>query len=309
MSTYSPFDRGIDFDRLAGFTPIIRPLADGIRASSASVCASCAIIEYLDPNDDRVSGDFMPKGVAFFGHITHQSWSWASFGPWSAKHLIEQAVPWAHGVSHEDTVITEGTWAGQYEVKTHSSDKPKNPSAANHRQTQFRMRLRELAGMPIYGPTRVVTISTTGREKGIARGPWEVELTDELRTEFDATLAAINVFMARGEFDLHGDALKSLSDGCTRCFPKPVVQPVVGLDGLIERFVRVKREMDSFDAQRKTYADAKLALKSELDDLRTKIDPLVPDDAVVEAMSATARKNRAGTLVIKEHPKPAETAA
>lgn len=301
-----PFDIPIDFDKLEGFTPTIRPLADGLRASTAAECPACAIIEYLDPSDERVSGDFVNKGVATLGHLLHQAWAYQEFGA-SGKFVgteleveVEAAIPWKHGVSHDDVVVYGGEWAGVYEVKTHSDTKPKAPSAANHRQSRFRMRLRELAGLPTPGPMRLVMIGKAGREGGWVRGPWEVTINNEQRAEIDDVLDGIDAFLIRDTYDLRGDDLKQLAKGCTRCFPKPVRQATGGADGLLGRYVAIKREHDEIDAQRGKYAEAKKALKEELDTIREQLDAKVPEGIVIESMSgATATRNRAGTLTIK----------
>ena len=54
--------------------------------------------------------------------------------------------------------IDGGPWSGYWEVKTHSEQRAKAPSSANIRQVRFRMRLRELSGAKVYGPSRIVTI-------------------------------------------------------------------------------------------------------------------------------------------------------
>lgn len=306
-----PFDIPIDFEKLEGFTPTIRPLADGLRASAAAECVSCAIIAYLDPNDDRVAGDFVNPGVATLGHLLHQCWAWQVFD--HADSEVEAVIPWKHGVSHDDVIVRSGEWAGVYEVKTHSDPKPKAPSAANHRQARFRMRLREHAGLVVPGPMRLVMIGKTGREGGWVRGPWEVTLDDTQRNEIDAQLAAIDSILNRvgGGLDLHTDAeLKFWSNGCTRCFPKPKVYNIKGVDGWLGRYTNLKREHDAIDTQRKVYADAKSALKKDLDAARAEIDKLVPDGVVVEALSgATATRNRAGSLSITVPRNDAENAA
>lgn len=291
----SPFDIAIpELDQ--GFTYLQRPLADGMRASVASECAACAVIQYLDPNDERV-GDFVNDGVAFLGHLLHQAWAYGVFK--GQQYECEAAIPWAHGVSHDDVIVHTGRWAGVYEVKTHSETKPKAPSAANHRQAEFRLRLRELAGLPMPGPMRLVMIGKAGREGGWVRGPWDVTLTDDRRAEIDARLAAIDAFLAAPPYDLHGAALHALADGCTRCFPKPKVGASGGLDGLLGKYARIKREHDQIDAERKLRAEAKKELAQQLADTRAEIDERVKDGVVIESLSGvTATRNRAGALTI-----------
>lgn len=293
------YDTAIYLDGLSGFTPTIRPLADGLRASLACECPSCAIIQYLNPTDDRVASDVVSEGVATLGHLLHQAWAFQSFEGHGA-YEVEAAIPWAHGVSHDDVIVHEGPYAGVYEVKTHSDTKPKAPSAANRRQSEFRLRLRERAGLPVPGPMRIVMIGKAGREGGMVRGPWDVPLTDERRAEIDATLATIDAFLAAPPYDLHGDSLRAMSDGCPRCFPKPVRQPVRGLDGLLGRYVAVKRERDEIEQQRRDRLEARKALDSELAQLQSDIDALVPAGVVMEGMAASVTRTRAGVLQIRD---------
>ena len=293
----NPFDIAIpELDD--GFRYLKRPLADGMRASTAAQCASCAIIEYLNPDDERV-GSHINDGVAFMGHLLHQAWAYGVFQ--DVEYQVEAPIVWAHGVSHDDVIVHEGPWAGVYEVKTHSDAKPKAPSAANHRQAEFRLRLRELGGDAIPGPARLVMIGKAGKESGWVRGPWEVALTDERRAEIDGALGAIDTLMQDARaIDLHGDTLKALSDGCTRCFPKPVVPAVGGLDGLLGKYARIKREFDEYDGKRKQYHDAKKELAVELVEVRDQIAERVGDGVTHESMHGhTATRNKAGSLIVK----------
>lgn len=279
-----------------GFRYLKRPLADGMRASVACECTSCAIIQYLNPSDERVRG-FANDGVAFMGHLLHQAWAYGVFK--GEEYEVEAPVPWKHGVSHDDVIVHTGPWAGLYEVKTHSETGPKAFSSANVRQSEFRLRLRERAGLPIPGPMRGVMIGKAGRESGWVRGPWVVTLTDERRSEIDDVLDGIDGILASpASLDLHGAELKALANGCTACFPKPKVQAKGDVSGLLGRYVTTKRERDEYDRQRKAYLDARKALDGDLEELREQIDPCVPDGVVVEAMSATATRNRAGNLTI-----------
>jgi len=296
----NPFDTAINFENLYGFSPVVKPMADGMRASLACECPSCAIIQYINPKDDRIR-DYFPTGVAFFGHITHQAWSWASFGAWSDTHIIEQAVPWIHGVSHEDTVITQGEWAGQYEVKTHSDTEAKSPSAANRRQTEFRMRLREHAGMPIHGPTRIVTISTAGREKGIARGPWEIQLTDERRAEIDDTLERINSIMQRADsLNLWIDTdLEALADGCSTCFPKAEIRASFDQERVMNRAIAAQNELKKAEAMRAIYAAQKKTAKAAYDEAKTLLAEHVPNNKILVANVGKAAITKTGIRVTK----------
>lgn len=290
-----------------GFRYLKRPLADGMRASVASECASCAIIQYLDPRDERV-GDFVNDGVAFLGHLLHQAWAYGVFN--GEQYECEAPIPWSHGVSHDDVIVHTGPHAGVYEVKTHSEKKAKAPSTANHRQAEFRLRLREIAGLPIPGPMRIVMIGKAGREGGWVRGPWEASLTDERRAEIDERLAAIDSFLASPPFDLHGADLRRLGDGCTRCFPKPKVGGPGQLDGWLNKYAALKREHDEIDAQRKLHADAKKELAAQMADARDEIDKYVRDGVIHEAISGvTATRNRAGSLTITLPPTDADAAA
>ena len=290
----TPFDIPLSFDKLAGFTPVIRALADGLRASTAAECASCAIIEYLDPADERIFGGFN-AGVATMGHLLHQAWAWQAFGRGS---IIEEAIPWKHGVSHDDVTVFVGPWAGVYECKTHSDPKPKAPSAANHRQAQFRMRLRELAGLKAPGPTRLVMIGKAGRESGWVRGPWEVTLTDEQRADIDDRLSIIDGMMTRAaDLHLHADPVLQ-HNGCTTCFPKPRIESSAGLDTLVQQYGRLKAEHDEADAERAVALAAKKALAAELATLKELIEPRVPQGVVVEGITHDVTFNKNGALVI-----------
>lgn len=302
----NPFDIAIpELDD--GFRYLKRPLADGMRASVACECASCAIIQYLNPNDERVA-TFVSDGVAFMGHLLHQAWAYGVFK--GERYECEAAIPWTHGVSHDDVIVHTGPWAGVYEVKTHSDPKPKSPSAANHRQSEFRLRLRERAGLPMPGPMRIVMIGKAGRESGMVRGPWEVTLTDERRDEIDRQLKCIDRFLSCDSHDLHGDMLRTIANDCSRCFPKPRKQATGGLDGLLGRYTRIKREHDEIDAARKLYADAKRPLLDELAEVRAEIDTRISSGVVIESMSGTtATRNRAGGLVIQLAAKDADAAA
>jgi len=292
-----PFDIPLSFDALEGFQPVIRPLADGVRASTAAECASCAIIEYLAPNDERIYSGFNP-GVAAMGHLLHQWWAHQVFG--EVACTVEAPIPWEHGVSHDDVLVGTGPWRGAYEVKTHSDPKPKAPSAANMRQAEFRARLRER----VWGdgvPYRVVMIGKAGNESGWVRGPWEVTLTDERRNEIDATLQSIALLLARAtDLDLHADAeLKCLANGCTRCFPKPLVAPKPTVDGLVARYLNFKQEYDELDAQRKAFLDEAKRAKAEMEKAKERLDPLVPEDAIVDCMRGTVTRTRSGALTIR----------
>jgi hypothetical protein len=303
----NPFDIAIP-EPDDGFRYLKRPLADGMRASVACDCASCAIIQYLNPSDERV-GDFVSEGVAFMGHLLHQAWAYGVFR--GERYEVEAAIPWTHGVSHDDVIVHTGPWAGVYEVKTHSESKPRPPSAANRRQSEFRVRLRELAGLPMPGPMRLVMIGKAGRESGMVRGPWEVTLTDERRAEIDAVLEGIDgMLVGNPAVDLHGDELKALSNGCARCFPKPKIDATGDLNSLLGKYATAKREHDAYDTQRKKYADAKKALADDMEKTRALIDKRVARGVVVESMSgATATRNRAGTLTITVPAEAAQNAA
>lgn len=293
-----PFDIPLDFDKLKGFTPTTRPLADGIRASTAAECASCAIIEYLNPNDERIYSGFN-VGVGTMGHLLHQAWAYQVFG--ADGCAVEVPIPWKHGVSHDDVLVPNGTWAGIYEVKTHSEPKPKPPSAANRRQAAFRLRLRELSGITIPGPMRLVMIGKAGNESGWVRGPWEVTLADEDRDRVDATLQCIDSLIARAsDLDLHNDPeLKHLANGCTKCFPKPVVQPKPTVDGLVSRYLNFKQEYEDLDQQRKAFLDEAKRAKSEMEKAKKRMDPLVPDGSIVECMRGTVTRTKSGALTIR----------
>lgn len=297
----SPFDIAL---KLPGedFRFFDRPLADGLRASTASECASCAIIEYLNPSDERL-GDHVNQGVATLGHALHQMWAWQVFAETSDME-VEAAIPWKHGVSHDDVIVHDGEWAGVYEVKTHSETKPTAPSEANYRQSRFRMRLRERANLPMPGPMRLVMIGKAGREGGWVRGPWTVTLDKDQRAEIDKTLDTIDLLIAKADtLDLHGPELKELANECSRCFPKPKIAAPGTASGWLNKYAAAKREHDEFDTKRKEYADAKAALKTEMDKARAELDKLVPAGVVMEAMSgATATRNRAGNLTIKTPP-------
>lgn len=290
----TPFDTPILFDELAGFTPTIRPLADGIRASTAARCVSCAVIEYLDPHDDRLFGSFN-QGVATMGHLLHQAWAFQVFK--GKRFEIETAIPWKHGVSHDDVTVFDGPWAGVYEVKTHSEPKPKPPSAENQAQVRLRMRLRELAGLEAPGPTRLVMIGKAGRESGWARGPWEVTLADADRDEIDAKLAVIDTLMARvASLDLHADAdLKA--NGCTTCFPLPRVEATVSASDLIDAALAAQEQLKPAKA---TYDEKRAALK----------DLGLEPGRVYEAIQGDLSVSKTGRMTItRRYDAPAENFA
>lgn len=124
---------------------------------------------------------------------------------------------------------------------------------------------------------------------------------DERRVEIDGALGAIDTLMQDARaIDLHGDTLKALSGGCTRCFPKPVVPAVGGLDGLLGKYARIKREFDEYDGKRKQYHDAKKELAVELVEVRDQIAERVGDGVTHESMHGhTATRSKAGSLIVK----------
>lgn len=291
------FDTPIDFERLEGFTPVIRPLAEGMRASVACECPSCAVIGYLNPNDERVKG-FVRTGVATLGHLLHQAWAFQAFR--GVAYRVEAAIPWEHGVSHDDVLVNEGPWAGVYECKTHSETAPKAPSGANIRQAQFRLRLRERAGLVMPGPMRMVMIGKAGNEGAMVRGPWTVELTDERRAEIDHTLDVIDRLMARaGSIDLDVDA-ELREHGCSRCFPKPKVETAASTDSLLGRWARLKCEHDRADAERKAAAQRKAVIADAMQSVRDTLDERIPyDGATHTGIVADATRNKAGALTLR----------
>ncbi len=290
-------------DRADGtpFRYVTKLLADGVRASVACDCPSCAIIGYLDSNDERVS-DFFRPNIGMLGDLLHQVWAWYAFE--GETYTIEAPVPWAHGVSHDDVLCMTGPNAAIYEVKTHSEKGPKAPSKANYRQAEFRLRLRELAGLPIPGPMRLVMIGKAGNEGGMVRGPWDVPpLTKDRRAEIDGTLATMDGIMARAAtIDLVADPeLIALANGCPTCQPKATIAAAEvheDLDELLtDAALAQARKSTAEAAKKKADAEAKDA-KAAYEKARDLVKPHITDTHTVVGTATKASKSRSGALLI-----------
>lgn len=307
MTSAPIYDVPIDFEQLEGFTPLIKPMAPGVRASMLGECPACAIIAGLDPDDPRVFDAFR-TGVGTLGHLLHQAWAFQSFHG-KVAYELEAPIPWVHGVSHDDVLIETSAYAGLYEVKTHSEKQPTKPSRSNIVQTKIRRRLRELHGLAVPGPSYIVMIGKAGNEGGIARLGATVTLDDDDRAGIDAMLELVDECMARAaSIDLGIDkdrnelvdpGLRALAQGCRRCCPMPVLTADDDQEQLLAAAAEAKAANDAAKAAKKIADDAAKAAKKAYEDARALLKPVVPEAAALAAADGTkATIDRRGALVI-----------
>ena len=266
--------------------PFPVPLPDGVRASRWAECPVAAVREFLDPSLARP----FPPGVGQAGHDLADLLIRRVLVPYADDVIPEVPIPWEHGSSHVDAVVTGGTYEGCWEIKTTSkaASESISPTQANRRQVRIQQFLAERARMSLPGPWRIVIL---GKRDWSVHGPFTIDLTDEDREQLEVELHA----MTRALEAAHGldlaskDAFRDLGLECTcSCFPKPRVSGGARVDDLMQEFAALALEKKQGDTAAK-----------RMKEIRAELGPLIPPGMIVEGIRQDAMKRRDGALVIR----------